>query len=117
MQELFNLFNEIGLPYFRQGSLSDGNYPASFFTYWNHGSPTDSFYDNAERRYIEHIQIGWYTNDAKLLYSQLDEGGEFLEKAKQKGFVFTSRAQDTDADKANYYGRLVFIKIIHKTED
>ena len=34
---LESIFNELGLPYFRQGSLSqDGDYPyPSFYTFWN----------------------------------------------------------------------------------
>lgn len=117
MQKLFELFDEIGLPYFRQGSMSDADYQPSFFTFWNHGTPNDSFYDNAERRYIEHVQVGFYTNDASKVYSQLDEGGAFYKKAKEKGFVFNGRAYDADADKPNYFGRVLFIKIIHKVEE
>lgn len=117
MQELFDLFNEIGLPYFRQGSLSDDEYPTSFFTFWNIDTKNGSFYDNESKRYFSYIQIGFYTNDANLIYSQLDESGEFYEKAKAKGFVFEGRAKDTNADKNNYYGRLCYIRIIHYKGD
>ena len=113
MQELFNLFEKIGLPYFRQGSLSDEDYKDSFFTYWNINTPNTSYYDNNETRYIEDVMIYFYTNDAKLIYSKMDE---FIEEAKKAGFVVTSRAYDTPADKDNYYGRLVRINIIHKED-
>ena len=116
MQKLKELFKEIGLPYFRQGSLSDEDYQPSFFTFWNINTPNDSFYDNKETRYIERVQIGFYTNDANKIYSQLDEGGEFFTKAKQRGFVFEGRANDAPADKANYFGRVAYIKIINKVE-
>lgn len=115
IQELFALFDEIGLPYFRQGSLSDEDYPPSFFTFWNIDTPHDSFYDNKATRTIPFFQIGWYTNDASKIYSQLDEGGEFYLKAKEKGFVFAGGAQDADADKDNYFGRVCNIRIIHKS--
>lgn len=120
MQKLFELFEEIGLPYFRQGSLSDEDYPPDFFTFWNIDTPNDSFYDNHETRYIPYIQIGWYTNDASKIYSQLEEGGDFYQKAKEKGFVFDGRAKDAPADKDNYYGRVCYLRIIHnitKQED
>lgn len=121
MQKILDLLNEIeaekGYPNFLQGSLSDENYPDSFFTYWNIDTPNDSFYDNAERRYISYVQICWYTNNPKLLYLQLDEDGEFYKKAKQRGFVFVGRAKGANADKKNYSGRVLYIKIIHKTED
>lgn len=113
MEELFKLFDEIGLPYFRQGSLSDKDYPASFFTFWNIDSPNDSFYDNKETRNIEYIQVGFYTNDADLIYSQMND---FIDRAKEKGFVVQGKARDTNADKDNYFGRLVYIRIINKLE-
>lgn len=116
-KELFDLFDEIGLPYFRQGSLSDEDYKPSFFTYWNIDTPNASFYDNKERRYIERVQVGFYTNDAEAIYSQLDEGGEFYTKAKEKGFVFEGRARDADADKKDYSGRVCYIAIIHRLEE
>lgn len=113
MQKLFELFDEIGLPYFRQGSMSDEDYAPSFFTFWNIDTQNDSFYDNAEHRYIPYVQIGFYTNDASKIYSQLDEGGEFYTKAKEKGFVFEGRARDANADRADYFGRVCYLRIIH----
>ena len=112
MQELFNLFEEIGLPYYRQGSMSDEDYQPSFFTFWNVDTPNDSFYDNAEHRFIEYIQVGFYTSDASKIYSVMED---FIERAKAKGFVLEGRPKDANADKANYYGRVCYIRIIHKT--
>lgn len=111
MQKLFDLFEEIGLPYYRQGSLSDEEYKPSFFTFWNIDTPNDSFYDNHETRYIEYVQVGFYTNDASKIYSVMDE---FIEKAKAKGFVLQGRARDANADKDNYFGRVCYIRIINK---
>lgn len=111
MTELFALFDEIGLPYFRQGSMSDADYQPSFFTFWNIDTPNDSFYDNGERRYIEYIQVGFYTNDASLIYSQMED---FIARAKGKGFVVEGRARDANADKDNYFGRICYIRIIHR---
>lgn len=110
MQELFDLFDDIGLPYFRQGSLSDNNYPNSFFTFWNIDTPEMSFYDNDSKRYCEYVQVAFYTNDASLIYSQMDD---FISRAKALGFVTQGLARDTNADKADYFGRLVYLRIIH----
>lgn len=110
MQELFKLFDEIGLPYFRQGSMSDEDYKPECFTYWNIDTPNASFYDNAEHRYIEYVQVGYYTDDAEKAYSGMDA---FTEKAKEKGFVLQGRPKDANADKANYYGRVCYLRIIH----
>lgn len=111
MQKLFELFDEIGLPYFRQGSLSDEDYKPSFFTFWNIDTPNDSFYDDHETRYIEYVQVGFYTNDASKIYSVMND---FIEKAKTKGFVVEGRAKDANADKDNYFGRVCYIRIINK---
>lgn len=113
MQELFSLFDEIGLPYFRQGSLSDEDYPPSFFTFWNINTTASRHRDNQPKEHIPYIQVGFYTNNAEKIYSQLDEGGEFFKKAQAKGFVFAGGAQDANADKDNYFGRVCYIRIIH----
>lgn len=114
MKKLFDLFDEIGLPYFRQGSLSDSDYPQKFFTYWNIDTPNTSFYDNKEHRFVEYIQVGYYTNNANEVYTGMDE---FCEKAKAKGFVLQGRPQDADADKDNYFGRVCYLRIINNLED
>ena len=122
MEELFSLFDEIGLPYYRQGSMSDEDYAPSFFTFWNIDTPIDMFYDNEEHRAVQYIQVGFYTNDAEKIYSQLDgkpefkEDGEFRKKAKAKGFVFEGRPKDANSGRDDYFGRVCYIRIIHKGE-
>lgn len=110
MQKLFELFEEIGFPYFRQGSLSDADYQPYFFTYWNVDTPNDSFYDNSEHRFIEYVQIGFYTNDAENIYSVMDD---FIKRAKAKRFVVEGRPKDANADKKDYFGRVCYIRIIN----
>lgn len=108
MEELFALLNEIGLPYFRQGSMSDTDYPPSFFTYWNIDTPSLRFRDNNEKSYAEIISVCFYTNDPELVYTQMDD---FISRAKVAGFI-TGRAFDTSADRNDYYGRAVRIQKI-----
>lgn len=114
MQQLFDLFEEIGLPYFRQGSMSDADYQPSFFTYWNIDTLNESFYDNKETRVVEYVQVGYYTNNVRTLYSQIDE---FIKKAKEKGFVIAGKARDANADKDNFFGRICYLRIINKLEE
>lgn len=114
MQELFKLFEEIGLPYFRQGSMSDADYAPEFFTFWNVDTPNLQIRDNKTKSYVEFVQIGYYTNNANLIYSRMDE---FIQKAKEKGFVIASNPHDANADKENYFGRVCYIRITHRTED
>lgn len=113
MEKLIALFEEIGLPYFRQGSLSDEDYQPEFFTFWNIDTSNDSFYDNKETRFIEYIQVGFYTNNAEHIYSVMED---FISRAKQKGFVVVGRAKDAPADKDNYFGRVCYLNIINKVE-
>lgn len=114
MQKLFKLFDEIGLPYFRQGSLSDEDYQPQFFTFWNIDTPNGSFYDNEARRYFEYVQVGFYTNDASKIYSVMDD---FIVRAKAKGFAVEGRAKDAPADKQGFFGRVCYLRIIHKLQE
>ena len=109
MEELFELFKQIGLPYFRQGSMSNVEYPKSFFTFWNIDTPFIKFRDNDSKNYVEYIQVGFYTTDPNLIYSQMND---FINRAKQKGFILEGKAKDTNADQDNYFGRLVYLRII-----
>lgn len=114
MQKLFGLFEEIGLPYHRQGSLANQEYPPSFFTFWNVDTPPTKHRDNKLTQYNDYVQIGFYTNDANKIYSQLDVGGEFYKKIKaSKDFVLAEMPQDADADDDNYFGRVCYIRIKH----
>lgn len=113
MQELFNLFKEMGYEYDRQGSVSLENYPNSFFTYWNFDTPNLKSRDNVSKSYVEYVNVYFYTQNARLIYSVMDD---FIKRAKQKGFIVEGKAKDTPADKENYFGRLVTIKIVHKEE-
>ena len=111
MIELFEIFEKLGLPYFKQGTLSDDNFPSSFFTFDNFDTPNISFYDNDEKRYIEKINIYFYTNDPNLIYSKMNE---FIDEAKKKGFIVEGRGKDAPSGKENYYGRYLTINIIHR---
>lgn len=118
MQKLFDLFDEIGLPYFRQGSMSDEDYKSDFFTFWNVDTPPLKHRDNKLTRYSDYVQIGYYTNDASKIYSQLDIGGEFYTKVKKrKDFILAELPQDADADNADWFGRVCYIRIIHHIQE
>ena len=108
MQKLFDLFDKIGKPYFRQGSLSDEDYQPEFFTFWNIDTPQDSHYDNQLHAWNEYIQVGYYTNDANKIYSGMDD---FVAQATAQGFIIAGLPQDANADKAGYFGRVCYIRI------
>ena len=109
MNKLFELFNKLGLPYFRQGTLSTDNYPESFFTFDNFSTTFQAYYDNSNWKEIVKVQVGFYTNNVSLIYSKMDE---FLAEAKAVGFVLKGGAYDVPSGKDNYFGRSVAIDII-----
>ena len=118
MERLFELFEEMGYKqaegFFRQGSLTDETYPDHFFTFWNIDTPNTQHRDNKAKEYTPYIQVGFYTNDAKKVYSEMDE---FIKQAQLKGFAVEGRARDANADKDNYFGRVCYIRIRTKSED
>ena len=91
--------------------MTDEDYQPSFFTFWNVDTSNDSFYDNRERRYIEYVQVGFYTNDATKIYSVMED---FIQRAEKKGFAVEGRGQDANADKETYFGRVCYLRIINK---
>jgi hypothetical protein len=113
MEELFTIFENLQVPYYRQGSLSSDEYDSSFFTFQNFDTPNDSFYDNHETRYIEKVQVCFYTNDPNLIYSKMNE---FILAAKTAGLVVEGKGYDTPADRNDYFGRRIIVNIIHKED-
>lgn len=115
MQELFNLFEEMGYRdlYFRQGTLSIEMYPDSFFTFWNYDTPNLRHRDDRSKDYSINVMVYFYTKNANEIYSVMEE---FITKAKEIGFIVEGKAYDTPVDKDNYFGRLVPVKIIRKED-
>lgn len=104
---LENIFQTIGLEYSRQGSYVEGEtLPNSFFTFWNYDTPEDGFYDNVSHKTIWIWQIYFYTNDPNLIYSKMDE---FIELAKQEGFIVNGKGNDISSGVPDYFGRMVRI--------
>lgn len=105
--KLEEVFEEIGLDYDRQGSYADGReYPPSFFTFWNHNTADEAFYDNKSNKSIWHWNVYYYTNDPATMYTQMDE---FVKIAEQKGFIVEGRGFDVRSDRADYVGRMIRI--------
>lgn len=105
--KLEEVFDKIGLPYDRQGSYSDeSEYPPSFFTFWNPTTSNDAFYDNVSNKAIWHWNVYYYTCEPHTLYSQMEE---FIEIAKEVGFIVDGRGYDVHSDRPDYPGRMIRI--------
>lgn len=106
-ETLEKIFDEIGLPYFRQGSFSETDkLPDSFFTFWNVATLDNSYYNNNNIRTIYEWAIYFYTNNANIIYSKMNE---FINLAKENGFIIDGNGNDINSNEVNYFGRYVLI--------
>lgn len=105
MDLLFEALEEMGMTYFRQGSWrdEDGDYPDSFFTFWNVRSGLLAHYDNKNRAKEYEIQVCYYTNDFGSLYTKFEE---LLQKLESKGFVLQDDGYDIPSDVDTHIGRV-----------
>lgn len=110
--KLEEVFEQIDLPYFRQGSYAeDDPLPTSFFTFWNADTPEQGFYDNEAHCAVWYWYIYFYTKDASLIYSKLND---FITIAKEKGFIMQGKGKDIASGEPDYLGRYVPIKYVEK---
>ena len=110
--KLEEAFEQAGLPYSRQGSYSDdGELPPSFFTFWNADTPEGGFYDNKAHSASWVWVVYFYTKNASIIYSKLDE---LITILKQKGFIVPDKGKDIASGEPDYFGRYVQIKYVEK---
>lgn len=109
-EKLQEVFEEIGLPYSRQGSFGvDEKLPDSFFTFWNKDSEFEGWYSNKPYKCIWSWNVFFYTNDPELMYSKLMQ---FVNIAMEKGFKVNGFGKDLASDEPDYFGRYVEISFI-----
>lgn len=106
LEEVFSeLESENGMPYSRQGSYEpDEELPSDFFTFFNVNTEFDDFFDDFPTICNWEWQIMFYTNNPANLYNGLEL---FIEKAKEKGFLFEGKGKDIFCDEPSYVGRTV----------
>ena len=104
LQSVFDeIEEEYKIPYSRQGSYEiDEELPPDFFTFFNVDSTFEKFYNNTPKACTWDWQILFYTKNPENLYRGLEI---FIEKAREKGFLFESRGRDIMCDEPNYVGR------------
>lgn len=103
--ELEAVFNELKLPYSRQGSYeSDAEFPESFFTFWNFNTPESGWYDNESHKTIWVWYVYFYTKDPSKLYTEMDL---LVDELKKRGFIIETRGQDIKCERPDYIGRYI----------
>lgn len=106
------IFEQLQLPYFRQGSFADDEeMPGSFFTFWNADTPERGYFDNKANCAVWYWYVYFYTNEPSLLYSKLDE---FIKLCKGAGFIVEGRGKDIASGQVDYLGRYVQIKYVEQ---
>ena len=108
-EKLEEIFKEMGVDYFRQGSYGDEEYPAHFFTFWNADTPEGGYYDNEAHKCVYVWYVYFYTNNPSEIYSTLDD---FIKRAKGKGFILKSRGNDAPTDDKAFLGRYVVLNYV-----
>lgn len=108
-EKLEQVFEEIGLPYSRQGTYEqDEKLPDTFFTFWNDSATEQSYYNNKPIKCVWEWSIFFYTNNPELIYSKVIE---FIEVARKYGFETDSKGRDIPTNEPCYYGR--YLKIVY----
>lgn len=112
------LETEKGTPFNRQGSFSEEEtLPESFYTFWNVSSNLDGYYGNVPTKCIWEWRICYYTSNPELIYAGLED---FLNKAKEVGFIIEDKGRDVPCNEPNYCGRyttIQFVEILQKEKN
>ena len=82
-EELFDIFDRLNVPYYRQGSAPE-KLPERFYTFWEIDSDREGAFDNKERFTVSRFGIWYYDNNIRRLYSEPDNIVRELESAGWK---------------------------------
>ena len=86
---------------YQQGSMT-GEYPDSFFTFWNNSSDDHHPYDNAPIGWVWNFEVNFYSIDPALVNTILEEVRTLL---LQNGFVVVGKGHDVASDEPTHTGR------------
>lgn len=112
---LISVLETFDIPVIRQGSLlPDEAYPDEFFTFWNHSSVSERFYDNKENAYVYDFDVNFYSINPENLYATLREA---IKKLKAAGFIVSGGGYDAASDEATHDGRGVSCVFLEKSEE
>ena len=99
---LIELLESLGYDVYRQGSLTEGDYPESFFTFWNPDSPDHSHYDNETYGTEWNFSVYFYSTNPELTYSVISDARILL---KQNNWIVPSQGFDVRSDRPSHTGR------------
>ncbi len=104
---LISILESLKYPVYRQGSLSEGDeYPDTFFTFWNTGSPDHAHYDNEEYGTEWSFGVYIYSIDPETAYTALASARSALKSA---GWIVPSKGFDVGSDEDTHIGRGLYV--------
>lgn len=102
VDELIEQLESLGYTAYRQGSLAGQTYPESFFTFWENDSPDHAHYDNTAYGTAYDFSVYFYSVDAALVYTVIEEVRDALKIA---GWIVPSKGFDVSSDDDTHTGR------------
>lgn len=100
---IYQLLDETGFPYYRQGTVPAGNTDSAYFTFWNIDSRGQAYLDNDNRALVRRYGVAFYTRDAVQL-----EGGpldDLIQNAKASDWIIEQFPYDTPSNIPEVFGR------------
>ena len=98
-EELEKILEATGYPASLQGTI--GDYPESFWTYWNFATP-ETFYDNAPAAALWGFWIFFFSTDPALVES---ESNAAITRLRAAGWIVEGRGEDALSDEPTHTGR------------
>ncbi len=112
--KLQEVFDYLALPYYRQGSLADGEEtPDAYYTFWNTASADLSHYDNNAHRVEWTWQVWSFTDNADDIYVIMEN---LINAATEAGFIAIGKGKDIATVSPTLYGREITLKFIEELE-
>lgn len=114
-QELISLLETFGYPVYLQGSLASvGDYPESFFTFWNFTAQESAFYDNDANRCVWGFWVYFYSTDPQLVLEKTELARKLL---KQNGFIPDGKPVDLSTDAPEHTGAMFAVYKMENYEE
>lgn len=107
MKTIFDLFETMSVPYYRQGTLKENSSMSTpFFTYWRYASPRDDYGDNKHHSKITQYYVYCYAHKDEELDELLNT---FISTAEENNWLIETEGEDIPSNFYDYIGRMIRI--------
>lgn len=101
-ETLIGILESFDYPVFLQGSLAEpGDYPDTFFTFWNFENPEGEHYDNSANVCVWGFWVYFYSTDPTLVASVPEAARQAL---KAQRFLSGEKPADVSVDVPTHTG-------------